>query len=138
MFHALRQQHEARNLSGPGWALRVALVLLMVALGLGGKSGSFQGWMATGQHSHVADHTQDGHVATAQALAPSTQANGQANVQQVPATPVGKDHGPGQLLHIRADQRVLHTAWASMIASERIVRITLRRCQLLFPFHVFW
>lgn len=138
MYHAYSKQLEARHLSGHVWALRVALVLLMVALGLGGRSGSFQAWMDTGHHSDVAAHTQDGHFATAHALAPGTQTNGQAQVQQVPAAQLAKDHGPGHLLHIRAGQRLFHTAWASMIASERIVRITLRRCLSLFPFHVFW
>jgi hypothetical protein len=55
-----------------------------------------------------------------------------------PITPNIKDRTTGVPALIRANARVVLTASAHATAVDRIVLSALRRCDLLFPFHIFW
>lgn len=113
------------------------LVVLVLLLGLGGSSGG-GAWRLAASAGHAADGPGDLPFAVLQAVVPTAPVQGHAQPQHLPLPPVVKVNGPGHALHIRAGQRALHTAWVRMVRCERIVRITLRRCSLLYPFHVFW
>ena len=128
----------ARTASGVGIALRAVLVVLVLLMGLGGRSGAGGPWGVSASQAHASHSSGDDHPGVLQAVVPTAPVQGHAQPQHLPLPAVCKDHGPGHALHLRAGQRALHTAWVRMVRCERIVRITLRRCSLLYPFHVFW
>ena len=49
-----------------------------------------------------------------------------------------KDRSPGYSAIIRANDRSVRAASARSVIMDRCIRVAVRRCALLFPFHFFW